>query len=560
MLNVADIVSEELKKHVKHIFMLTGYGAMYLNDSVERAGIKFIASRNEAAAPMMAEAYAKINKNIGAVCVTAGPGSTNAIPGLAEAYVDSAPIVIISGQVESKFTTDKYKNYKIRSFGVAEFSISEAIKKFSKHSKTINDPYLCLYELQKAIYIAKSGRPGPVWIEIPLDIQSFKIKSPKNLKKFVNPKQKTKNLNHKEFFRYLEKSKRPVLLFGNGIKQSNSESLALNFAKLCDIPFMLSRFANDICPYSNKLNLGQVGIKGQPYNSEIINKSDLVISFGCRFAPTLTMGNPKNFAKNAKKIMIDIDKISSRHPLLKIDKFFNYDLNFFLKSILKKIKLYNIKSNNKNLWKKYCQKTKLGNQIEFINNSSNPIDLYHFMYTLNKLSKKSSIFTNDAGSNYYVGGQAWHYEKKQIEIASSTNAAMGLSLPLSIGAAIARPKNQIISVTGDGSIELNIQELKTISHYNLNIKTFVINNGGYASMTNWQDTFFEGNRLDTAEKTGVGTLNFKKIAEAYNLKYQLIKKSSEIQKKISKILNDNDPYLVEVVTKKNQKIIGTEIG
>ena len=323
---------------------------------------------------------------------------------------------------------------------------------------------------------------------------------------------------------------------------------------------MLSRFANDICPYSNKLNLGQVGIKGQPYNSEIINKSDLVISFGCRFAPTLTMGNPKNFAKNAKKIMIDIDKISSRHPLLKIDKFFNYDLNFFLKSILKKIKLYNIKSNNKNLWKKYCQKTKLGNQIEFINNSSNPIDLYHFMYTLNKLSKKSSIFTNDAGSNYYVGGQAWHYEKKQIEIASSTNAAMGLSLPLSIGAAIARPKNQIISVTGDGSIELNIQELKTISHYNLNIKTFVINNGGYASMTNWQDTFFEGNRLDTAEKTGVGTLNFKKIAEAYNLKYQLIEKSSEIKKKISKILNDNDPYLVEVVTKKNQKIIGTEIG
>ena len=117
-----------------------------------------------------------------------------------------------------------------------------------KHSKTINDPYLCLYELQKAIYIAKSGRPGPVWIEIPLDIQSFKIKSPKNLKKFVNPKQKTKNLNHKEFFRYLEKSKRPVLLFGNGIKQSNSESLALNFAKLCDIPFMLSRFANDPFP------------------------------------------------------------------------------------------------------------------------------------------------------------------------------------------------------------------------------------------------------------------------------------------------------------------------
>ena len=180
------------------------------------------------------------------------------------------------------------------------------------------------------------------------------------------------------------------------------------------------------------------------------------------------------------------------------------------------------------------------------------------MYLLNKYSKKNSIFTNDAGSNYYVGGQVWHFEKKQSEISSTTNAAMGLSVPLSIGAAVAARNKQIISVTGDGSIELNIQELKTISHYKFNIKTFVINNGGYASMKNWQDNIFSGNRLDTEEKTGVGTLNFKKIAEAFGLRFVLIDKSKDIRKKVKKIISDNNPYLIEVVTNSNQTLLGTE--
>ena len=180
------------------------------------------------------------------------------------------------------------------------------------------------------------------------------------------------------------------------------------------------------------------------------------------------------------------------------------------------------------------------------------------MYDLNKLSKKNSIFTNDAGYNYYVGGQVWRFENKQTEIASTTNAAMGLSVPLSIGAAVANKHKQIISVTGDGSIELNIQELKTISHYRFNIKTFVINNGGYASMKNWQDNVFSGNRLDTEEKTGVGTLNFKKIADAFGLEFMLIDRTKDITKKIKKVISNNKPYLVEVVTNSNQKLLGTE--
>ena len=180
------------------------------------------------------------------------------------------------------------------------------------------------------------------------------------------------------------------------------------------------------------------------------------------------------------------------------------------------------------------------------------------MYELGHRSKKRSILITDAGSNYYVGGQVWKFEKKQIEISSTTNAAMGLSVPLSIGAAIADRKLQVLSVTGDGSIELNLQELKTISHYNLNIKTFVINNGGYVSMKKWQDEFFSGNRLDTESKTGAGTLDFKKIADAFGLKYMKIAKVQEINKKLKKCFKTKEPVLIEVLTDKNQKIFGKE--
>lgn len=558
-MNVADLISKELKKYVKDIFMLTGYGAMYLNNSIQKEGINIIAARNEAAAPMMAEAYAKAKNGIGAVCVTAGPGATNAIPGLAEAFVDSSPIIVISGQVEKKFISSTYKNYNIRSFGLAEFSISEAIKKLTKYSKLVLNPYECLYELNKAIDIATSGRPGPVWLEFPLDIQAYEIKRINKLKKYLPKKNINKKINISSFYKSLNQSKKPIFLTGNGIKQSNSQKLFLKLVKKLKVPFMQSRFAIDICPYSNSNNLGQIGIKGQPFNKEIIQDSDLIISFGCRFAPALTFGEPKNFAINAKKILIDIDAQSFNHPLLKIDQFYNTDVKYFIKKIFKNIKKYQSHKYEKQNWLKYCQNIKNNKKINLVTNKSNPIDLYYFMYQVNKLSKKNSIFTNDAGSNYYVGGQVWYFEKKQIEIASTTNASMGLSIPLSIGAAIAKPKLQIISITGDGSIELNIQELKTISHYNLNIKTFVINNGGYASMNNWHDKFFSGNRLDTSEKTGVGTLNFRNIAKAFDIQYYLIKNSEKLETDIKEIFSNNRPYLVEVVTRKDQTILGIEI-
>jgi acetolactate synthase-1/2/3 large subunit len=552
MKTVSEIIAGEIKRNgVGSIFMLTGYGAMYLNDAMEKSKIKYYAARNEAAAPMMAEAYAKCTKKIGAVCVTAGPGATNSLPGLAEAYVDSAPIIVISGQVEKKFSADNYKKIFLRTLGTAEFSITRILNDITKYCVTIKNPFKCLYEIQKALYLCKSGRPGPVWVEVPLDVQAYKIKNPKKLKKFKIPKKRERQIPIKKFISDLNKSKTPLVIIGNGIKQSMLSHEFKKLIKFLKIPFASSRFALDLFPNSMRENMGLLGIKGSLYGKKLIQETDLIISLGCRLAPTLTFGNSEFFNKK-KIISVNNDLNELANPLLKIKRKFNCDLKEFFNKLKKNKKLLTKKDGT---WLERCQKLKQENSIPNILKNSEPIDLYRFMYDLCENSNKHHILVTDAGSNYYIGGQAWRFEKGQMEIASTTNAAMGLSVPLSIGAAVGSNK-QIISVTGDGSIELNIQELKTISHYNLNIKTFVINNGGYVSMKKWQDDYFQGNRLDTEEKTGVGTINFKKIADAFDLKYFKIHKISQIRENLKHIFSNKKPYLIEVITDPNQKIYG----
>jgi acetolactate synthase-1/2/3 large subunit len=556
---VSNIVASALKKEgIKDIFMLTGYGSMFLNDAIQKAGIKFYAARNEAAAPMMAEAYSKAKNSIGAVCVTAGPGATNALPGLAEAYVDSTPIIVISGQVEKIYTADNYKKLNIRTIGTAEFSVTRLLKNITKYSVKLTNPKLCLYEIQKAIHIAKSGRPGPVWVEIPMDIQSTKIRNIKLLKQYKPKIKKNKSIKKdiEKIYKRLLKAKKPLFAIGNGLKQSKSQNIFKKINRIINIPFINTRFANDLYPYYEKLNMGLCGIKGMPHTKNLTEECDMIISLGCRFSPTFCMGNPKTFAKKAFVISLNNDSNELNLNLKKIDLKINCSLNVFLENFYKYIK--NKKSINFSNWAKKCHAIKINSEIPNLKSKKQPIDLYRFMHDLGNLAPKKSTLITDAGSNYYIGGQAWTFNKNQKEIASTTNAAMGLSLPLSVGAAVADKKDIILSVTGDGSIELNIQELATITHYNLNIKTFVINNGGYVSMKKWQTNFFDGNVLDSEDSTGTGTMNFKKISDAYNLRYLQIKKISDIKKIIKKVCSNNYPYLIEVFTDPNQKIYGKE--
>ena len=303
---------------------------------------------------------------------------------------------------------------------------------------------------------------------------------------------------------------------------------------------------------------GLAGIKGSRYCKKIMKESDLVISLGCRLAPQL-IGHNFNAISNAKVISVDIERDELNKKGRKIDLKINCDLKNFAplleKNILKNNKL--IKKNFLN-WINKCQELKKSNPMITSSYLVNPIDLYYFMDRLDKISNSKHILVTDAGSNYYAGGQVWHFNRGQKEITSGSNAAMGLTIPLAIGSAIAKKNKQVLAVTGDGSLELNIQELKTISHYKLNIKLFVINNGGYVSMHKWQDNI-AGRRLDTPEDTGDGTLNLKNISNAFELQYYKINKYSKIEDDLKKITSNNEPYFIEVMTDNKQKIFNAII-
>ena len=555
-IRVADFIASFLKKKgIKNIFMLTGYGAMYLNDAIKLSGIKYYATRNEATAPIMAESYARLKNEVGVACVTAGPGATNALPGLAEAFVDSAPIMVISGQVDYKQTTHSTNLKNIRTFGTAEINIIPIVKPLTKYAEIIKKPNDVKYILEKAFFYAKNGRPGPVWIDVPLDVQ----KSTVNIKKLKSFKPEIKkfysgkiNRDVKKIINLLKKSHKPLFVAGNGVKQSGTIKILKNIINRCKAPILLSRFANDLLPHNNKYVMGQAGVKGSRYCKNIMQNADLVISLGCRFAPQF-VGHDFSAFKNAKIVSIDVEKDELNKKGIKINYPLNYNLNSFLPSFDKMIK--KIKLPNYINWMSYCSNNKKNKPIipKKIK-QKNPIDLYFFMDKLGKIAKKNDILVTDAGSNYYIGGQVWSFEKGTTEITSVSNAAMGLTVPLSIGAAVATPKSRILAVTGDGSLELNIQELKTISHNKFNIKLFVINNGGYVSMHNWADTFFKGRRLDNPKDTGTGTLNFKNIAKAFDLDHYLIHNFKEIDNDLKKIMKNNKPLFIEVITDPRQKI------
>ena len=394
-MTVAEYISYFLKKNsIKNIFMLTGYGAMYLNDAIKKSGIKYYATRNEATAPIMAEAYARIKGGLGVACVTAGPGATNAIPGLAEAFVDSAPILVISGQVDLKQTTYNTRLKEIRTFGTAEINIIPIIKPLTKYAEIIKNPNDIKYILEKAFFIAQDKRPGPVWIDIPLNIQKAKI----NLKKLRGYKKiKYKKINFtkkiERIFSFLKTKKRPIIICGGGVKSSKTYKYVKKFSKEKNIPIFFSRASQDLDRHDQDLIMGLAGIKGSRYCKKIMTESDLVLGFGCRFSPQL-VGHEFEVFKNAKVISVDVSKDELNKKGINIDLRINEDLKYFLPSLVSFLGKYK-KIKKFNNWLNYCNKLKRVLDINNIIKKKNPIDLYYFMDVLGNFSKSKHILITE---------------------------------------------------------------------------------------------------------------------------------------------------------------------
>ena len=567
-LKVSDFIALFLKKiGVKHVFGIAGGHLMHVMDSiVHKSKIKYIAPFNEQPASMMTKAYSRASKNYGVLLVTSGPAGTNAITGVASAWMDSVPMMVISGQFRIPTLPLKIK---IRSSSPQQYFPVPIVKSITKYSKIILKENSIVNDLFYAYKSSITGRPGPVWLDIPLDIQGKYIKI--NLKRELNKislirKKITKNINKNKIKLILEKikkSKKPLILAGNGIKISNSEKLFYDFIKKFKIPILTTLSTIDLVEEKNPLYFGRPGLYARRHSNIIIQEADLLICIGAGLHYETTGYNLKEFANNAEKIIIDTDKNELKKIITRKSLLINTDCYSFFRSLSKVPKKY-FKHLNHNNWVKYCKKLKNIYGEGYLETKKNKlVNHYNFFYHLSKLSKNNDkLILGNAGFHAIIGWQSFHSKKGQRIFNEIGAGCMGHSLPSSIGSSIALNNTSIICVTGDGGIQTNIQELQTIKTYNLPIKIFIISNGGYTSLVNTQKKYFNGRLIGANSKSGFKIPNLLKIIKAYEFKFNCIYSNNELNDKIKENLNYQKSFVSIVHCDTNVRLtpyVGTKL-
>ena len=549
---VIEYIWKELK--VNMIFTVTGGGAMFLDDAIAKCeNIQAICNHHEQASAMAALGFAKYSNNIGVVCVTSGCGGTNALTGILDAYQDNTPLLILSGQVKLKETSCSY-DIPLRQFGVQEVDIVSIVKPITKYAVTIVNADEIVYHLQKAVYLARNGRPGPVWIDIPLDIQATEIDI-----------SKCKRFNHLEIvqdtycnaeliasvLQSLEKAKRPIVIAGNGVRLADCVDKFRAIIKQWGIvPVTTSYLGIDLLAHDEDQFIGRLGIKGDRAGNFAVQNADFILVLGCRLSVALTGFEYELIAREATIVVVDIDKNEHQKPTVAIDMFIHADLKDFLNEVAHRhIELY---CNDwlqtclywKSKWSVFAEKHK----------PSHLINKYEFIKSLSHNLGNNSIVVSDAGSAYYVTSQALYLTGQQRYITSGAQADMGFTLPACIGVCLAK-NGEVIGITGDGSLQMNIQELQTIVYHHLPIKLFVWNNNGYLSIRTTQDKFFNGRRIGTDKESGVSFPNLQKIAQAYGIAYCRVNSVDILNSTIANVLKKDEAIICEVICPENQEII-----
>lgn len=551
MVRVADYVAKFLEsKNIKHVFTVTGGGAMFLNDGLAKnTNIKGIFNHHEQACAMAAVGYSKVNNKIAVVMPTTGCGGTNTITGLLDAWQDSNKVVFISGNVNKKETT-YCSDISLRKFGVQEANIVEIVKPITKYATMITDATSIAYELEKAFSICESDRPGPVWIDIPLDIQGTFIDED-NLEHYIPESTKqSKNLDYTIFEQYLKDAQRPVVIAGYGIHLANAKEDFIKFIEKYNLPVTFTYLGIDFLPSDHPLYIGRLGTKGDRAGNFAVQNSDLVISLGSSLSVSVTGFRYETFAREAKKFVVDIDENEHRKNTISIDYILKANVKDFLKNC-------NIEYKTDQSWINKCinWRNKWPVFNENYKDTTKGINIYYFLNELSKHNKSDAITISDAGSAYYTTSQALQIKNKQRYITSGAQADMGFTIPASIGVAVASNSKNIIGITGDGSFQMNIQELQTIVNFNLPIKIFVLNNGGYLSIRNTMDKFFESRYYGTDTKSGLTFPEIEKIAYAYGLPYYKLETSEDLNNKLEKILSKEEYALIEVICPFKQDIV-----
>jgi acetolactate synthase I/II/III large subunit len=540
---VIQFVKEQCK--VDTIFTVSGGGCIFLVDSLSKIdGIDYVCNHHEQACAIAAEGYARKTNNLGVCLVTSGPGGTNALTGVLGAWLDSTPMLILSGQVNREMTTN-YTGLPLRQLGDQEFDITKTVSNMTKYAVQVNSASLIKYHLEKAYYLAKNGRPGPVWLDIPLDIQKIDI-DPDKLEGY-KPIQSTAKVTSEDIDiikNQLTLSKKPLIIVGNGVRLSNSIPELYDLLNQTSIPVITSVNGGDIVNNDYEFYSGRFGTHAQICANTLLNECDFVLSIGTRLYIRQLGYSYKTFAKNAYKVMVDIDINELNKPTVFPDLKVHSDLKYFLNKLLKSPLS---KSNPE--WGEYC-KNKFKTTPRVLDrhrNKKNIVSHYAFMEKLSQhIPKDYDIVTSD-GSAHVVSMQVLDLKGKQRLITNKGNAPMGHGLPCVIGASKVK-NSKWVCIEGDGSLHLNVHELQTLKHYNLPVKLILFNNNGYSSIKLSQQAMFDGNKVASDPDSGVSFPNWERLVDAYDLPYYKISNHDNINSTLSKIFDIEGPVFVEVIT------------
>jgi len=553
MIKVSDYIFDFLKsKEIDTIFSVSGGAAAHLLNSVVEKKFKYICNYHEQACAMAAEGYARIANKPACVLVTNGPGSTNTITGIVGAYQDSIPMIIISGQVPVNQSLGSLKDIKLRQLGVQECNIIDMVKNITKYAVQVTDPKTIPYHIAMAYNEATTNRMGPVWLDIPLDVQNAMIEP----NEFIIDKSfNTTGYNINEIINLIFHSKKPLIITGNGIHLSQTENLFTQLKNKLKIPVISTWTSKDLMAQNDPLFVGNFGLLGERAGNFAVQNADLLLILGSRLSIPNVGYQSHLFSPKSIKIMVDIDKNELKKPTINIDYPINEDLNNFLTDIIST--LSNKKIPN---WKEWIEKTQLW-KIKYpvfqpkYKVNTDKINSFYFMEILSSKLTDNNIVITDMGTSYTCTMQSLQMNGKNRLFTSSACCSMGFGLPGAIGAYFGKPNKDIILIAGDGGLQMNIQELQTIIHNKIPLKIFVLNNNGYLAISLMQDNLFKSNYIGSNNESGVSSPNFTKLAEVYGFKTFKFNNNSELESKIDTVLNEKGPVLCEIMMTENQLLI-----
>lgn len=550
---------------VDTIFLVSGGGIMHLLDAIACHGqVRYVCSHNEQATTMEADGYAKVTGNLGVALVTSGPGATNAITGAVGAWQDSTPLLVLSGQSKRKQTVHSTGLANLRQFGAQEVHILPIVSSFTKYSAIMDDPARVRYHLEKAVFLARHGRPGPVWLDVPLDVQGAPIE-PDQQEGFKPEKEgyavfkvadeTTQSIQG--VAEALKKAERPVIIAGHGVRIAKAASKFNSLVEKINVPVVTPRLGIDLMDSNHALFIGRPGIKGDRAANFAVQNADLILTIGTRLSINVTGHEYDKFAREAKVIVVDIDSTEHQKPTIRIDRFIQTDALTFIEKLTSIADSVRLKKDDN--WPAHCRqwKTKYPVVLDEYKKQKEPINTYYFTDILSSQLTQRDIIVIDSGSSSYVVSQSIKIQYGQRYLASGGLGSMGYALPAAIGASIAAGRKRAICITGDGSLHMNVQELQTIAYEKLPVKIFIFNNHGYASIKTTQHNFFNDRFIGVDVKSGVTLPDALRIADLYGIKGIRVSKTEEVMSAIEESLNYDGPVLCDVICSSDQLIIPT---